>query len=53
LLIRSLHQTGEWTVQSLVRPRWRNVPAATVNEFTGGVRIEHFVMAVTADAAAR
>src|SRR5262245_27163439 len=36
-----------WTIQSLVRPHWRNAVAARVNRFTGGVRIEHFVMAIT------
>ena len=42
-----LHQTGEWTIQSLVRPYCRNALAVTVNRFTGRSQIGHFVMAIT------
>ena len=35
------------TIQSLVRPHWRNARAVTVNRFTGGAQIRHFVMAIT------
>jgi hypothetical protein len=42
-----LHQTSERTIQSLVRPHWRNALTATVNGFTGGAQIGYLVTAVT------
>jgi hypothetical protein len=47
LLIRSLHQTGEWTIQSRVMAQWRNALDTLVSPFTDCAQIKLFVMAVT------
>jgi hypothetical protein len=47
LLIRRLHQTGEWTIQSRVMAHWRNALGTLVSPFTDCAQIKLFVMAVT------
>jgi len=34
-------------IQSLVRAHWLNARGVTVNRFTGGTQIRHFVMVIT------
>jgi hypothetical protein len=47
LLMIFLHQASEQTIQSLVRACWLNALGATVNQFTNGISIGHFVMTIT------